>query len=165
MSETENGENGSADLMPREAHKRLIENVKMLALQHGITEAARIAGVKRSTVKSWARRYDWQIPRANTPKLQPLQPALANPAETLRSHLFAYKARSSLALSSYLASTSEKLDGLPDAAKLSSTRRAKDLGDLHGRLFPAEAAPNSIVNIAIVTGQRRIERASLPEAN
>ena len=143
----------------REQRDNLVENVKMLVLQHGVAEASRISGVKYKTVKTWAYRYRWIYPAANTPQLQPAQSLLAAPSEILRTQLLNNKSRSTLALSSYLAKTSESLDDLDSEASLKMTKKAKDLGDLHGRLYPPQTEANSIVNIAIVTGQRTFQPA------
>jgi hypothetical protein len=171
MDETfPNGSTTSPNPAPKSAGKglspleraNLIENVKQLALLHGIPQAAEISGVNRNTIKTWACRYNWRIPHAAagnrfTPKSNL---ATIQPAELLRTTLHSNKSRSTLALSSYLARTSELIDQRPDAAKINLSRRAKDLGDLHGRLFPPETSPNNILNIAILTGQRKIRRLS-----
>jgi transposase-like protein len=39
------------------------EAVRVLAIELGAREAARRVGVKESTVLSWARRYDWKLPK------------------------------------------------------------------------------------------------------
>ena len=160
--------NGSAapqadTLSPHQVRANLIENVHTLALQHGVPKAAAIAGINVNTVKSWALRGKWRIPRilapAPAPETHPTHLGRIQPAEILRNALQSNKSRSTLALSSYLAATSEVIDSAPNEAKVSLTRRAKDLGDLLGRLYPTAENPNAIINIAVVTGQRVIERA------
>ncbi len=36
------------------------EAIRLLVIQHGIREGARIAGLNENTVLSWAHRYNWQ---------------------------------------------------------------------------------------------------------
>ena len=151
-------------------HAKLVEKAKLLALRYGARKASQILGLNYSTVRGWSWRYGWQIPRevAESERQQPTlntpQQIDVSPAEILRETLLANKSRSSLALSSYLASTSEQIDRAEDSTKVSLTRRAKDLGDLHGRLFPPEVKQNQILNIAIVTGQRPLKPALSIEA-
>ncbi len=45
------------------------EAIKLLVIQHGQREAARIAGLNEDTVCSWAHRYGWKVaskPQART---------------------------------------------------------------------------------------------------
>ncbi len=37
------------------------EAVRLLVLQEGVREAARLAGLNENTVLSWAHRYDWKV--------------------------------------------------------------------------------------------------------
>ena len=46
------------------------EAIRVLVIQHGQREAARIAGLNENTVRSWAMRYKWSTPTAAT-KTQP----------------------------------------------------------------------------------------------
>ncbi len=46
------------------------EAIRVLVIQHGQREAARIAGINENTVRSWALRYKWSTPTAAT-KTQP----------------------------------------------------------------------------------------------
>ena len=46
------------------------EAIRILVLEHGQREAARIAGLNENTVRSWAMRYNWSTPTAAT-KTQP----------------------------------------------------------------------------------------------
>ena len=46
------------------------EAIRVLVIQHGQREAARIAGLNENTVRSWAMRYNWSTPTAAT-KTQP----------------------------------------------------------------------------------------------
>ncbi len=46
------------------------EAIRVLVIQHGQREAARIAGLNENTVRSWAMRYHWSTPTAAT-KTQP----------------------------------------------------------------------------------------------
>ena len=148
------------ELTPKQKRAHLFENVKQLCLLHGISNASKITGISRNTINSWSHRYHWNIPHHLQPKLHQTQLITTPPAEILRDHLLQNKTRSSLALSSYLAKTSEILDVAPDALRL--TRRAKDLAEVHTKLFPPEQNSQQIVNIAIVTGQRQIPPAALP---
>lgn len=46
------------------------EAIRVLVIQHGQREAARIAGINENTVRSWAMRYKWSTPTSAT-KTQP----------------------------------------------------------------------------------------------
>jgi uncharacterized protein YjcR len=46
------------------------EAIRVLVLQHGQREAARIAGLNENTVRSWALRYKWSTPNSAS-KVQP----------------------------------------------------------------------------------------------
>ncbi len=48
------------------------EAVRVLAIELGAREAARRLGLNRNTVISWARRYNWKLPRrAGRPGIVP----------------------------------------------------------------------------------------------
>jgi transposase len=55
---------------PARANQVNKEAIRVLVLQHGQREAARIAGLNENTVRSWAMRYNWSTPNAAT-KTQP----------------------------------------------------------------------------------------------
>ena len=145
-------------LSPAEKRANLIQSVKGLALKHGVPKAAAMAGLNINTVKAWSRRYRWKVQRILTPvtdiKAHLKHLGAIQSRETFREALEHNKSRSTIALSSYLATTSEELDSAPAKSKLSLTKKAKDLGDLHGRLYPPQTETNSILNIAILTGQK-----------
>ena len=145
-------------LSPSQARANLIESVKTFALRHGVPKAAAMAGLNANTVKAWSRRYQWHVQRILTPapdlRTHLRRLGAIHSRETIREALEHNKSRSTIALSSYLAATSEELDSAPAKSKLGLTKKAKDLGDLHGRLYPPQTEANSILNIAILTSQK-----------
>lgn len=52
------------------------DEVRILALQHGAREAARMCGLNENTVIQWASRFNWFAPCRPTPATIPLPPTL-----------------------------------------------------------------------------------------
>ena len=157
-----------------------LEALHALVVMFGVSEASRQTGMNLNTVKSIAARRKWKRAtpenrllqhsaklsdsvakkkKTNSLKLQPL--CTMSPAEAIAASLRRLKERSTVALASYLAAASESLQEAEN--KLALTSPAKNLGELHGRLYPAqESRPSSVLQVAILTGQRMPRRIGLP---
>jgi hypothetical protein len=49
--------------MQKTQGRQAAESVRLLAVEIGARQAARKLGLKERTVLTWARRYDWKLPR------------------------------------------------------------------------------------------------------
>jgi Putative ATPase subunit of terminase (gpP-like) len=139
-----------------------LETIKTLVALHGQRKAARIAGLNANTVRSWAKRYGWasftpknqsrerlsQVEKLAATDLQPI--AIQSPVNAVVNEIASNRTRSKLALSRYVAKTSEQAAEIPNG--LAITRKAKDLADIHSTLFPEGNEQRHILNLAIVTG-------------
>ena len=75
------------------------EAIRVLVLQHGQREAARIAGLNEDTVCSWAKRYQWkaaskpQAKTGNTKLIEKISDELADNERETRLSLSRYAKR------------------------------------------------------------------------
>ncbi len=120
------------------------EAVRLLVVQHGQREAARLAGLNEDTVCSWAKRYGWSIaskPQANGHS--PLVERVASELETLER-----ETRSSLARSAAkLAKRSESAD-LEQSGHVHNV--AKTAAIVHRWDAKTDQSQNVIVNVALL---------------
>jgi hypothetical protein len=126
-----------------------------------LREIARKMAIPEGTVLAHAKRHGWtqQIQVATrhldvvqSDAIAPVQPvsAVQPVPQSIAEILSERKTRSKLALSRFTAEASEQAAEHPD--KLAITRKAKDLSDIHGTLWPDQpGAREEIVNLAIVT--------------
>ncbi len=76
------------------------EAVRLLVIQHGQREAARIAGLNENTVRSWAMRYNWSTatktqPNGHSALVERVQDELAENEKETRLSLSRYARRAS----------------------------------------------------------------------
>ena len=135
----------------------------------GLREIARKMGIPEGTVQAHAKRHSWtkQIqlaksgssvlqPNATTP-LQPLQPPQSVPQSV--AEIFAdRKERTRMGLSKFTAEASEQAAQHKD--KLSIAQKVRDVASIGATLWPAEQNKSNILNVAILTGERVLERAT-----
>ncbi len=120
------------------------EAVRLLVIQHGQREAARIAGLNEDTVCSWAKRYGWSIaskPQANGHSA--LVDRIQSEIERLE-----HETRSSLARSAArLAKKSEsaELDQSPHVKNVAQTAAI-----VHRWDAKTENTQNVVVNVALL---------------
>jgi hypothetical protein len=151
-----------------------LEAIKTLVALHGQRKAARMSGINENTVRSWAKRYHWPsqnkiklgqtnsipTPTNSTQTVQVLQrnqSAIQAPTDAIVNELERHKTESKRNLAAYLNGAS--VEALEVPRKLAITRKAKDLADMHSSLWPEQKnAGNSILNIAVITGQAGPER-------
>jgi hypothetical protein len=154
-----------------------LQALEGLVVIFGPRQAARQARLNEDTVCSIAWRRGWKktgpslakpVPTAGhdsalTPSQETQAICKQATPQAIASALQSMRSRSTLALASYLADTAEALAEAED--KLGMTRRAKDLGDLHGRLYPPDQNAQPILQVAILTGQRAPRRIRQVDGN
>ncbi len=123
------------------------EAIRILVLQHGQREAARIAGLNENTVRSWAMRYNWSTPTAAT-KTQPNghSPLVDNVASELAK--LERETRSSLARSAANLSRQSETAKLKDSANVHNV--AKTAAIVHRWDTKSENTQNVVVNVALL---------------
>jgi hypothetical protein len=142
-----------------------LETVKTLVALHGQRKAARIAGLNENTVRTWAKRYKWKCAfhvKLGRPKTHQQPDTIAKTLASARNHLATtspanllvnqvedWKNTSRSNLARFVAEASG--EAVEHKHKLAITRKAKDLADIHGSLFPAEDNRSTILNVAFLT--------------
>jgi hypothetical protein len=123
-----------------------------------LRELARKMNIPEGTVLAHAKRHGWtnqihvatrHLDVVQSNAIAPLQPVQSVP-QSIAAILSERKERTKLGLSKYTAEAAEEAAEHPD--KLAITRKAKDLADMNGTLFPERENRTSILNLAIVTG-------------
>ncbi len=122
------------------------EAVRLLVIQHGQREAARIAGLNEDTVCSWAKRYDWSVaskPQARTGNTQ----LVAQIADELGEH----ERKTKLGLAKY---ASDKAAELAERGKLTDSGHFKNVAGgasiVHRWDAKTENSQNVVVNVALL---------------
>lgn len=119
------------------------EAVKLLVIQHGQREAARLAGLNEDTVCSWAKRYGWSVaskPQArtgNTPAVERITDVLAERKAQSRSLLSQYQIRAATEAAAH-----EK--------PLSITRQVNDLASIHSKVWPEEQSSTQVFSLNVL---------------
>jgi transposase len=124
------------------------EAIRVLVIQHGQREAARIAGLNENTVRSWARRYKWSTPNSAS-KVQP------NGHSPLTAHLESEMQRKERETRLGLATYAEKQSKhLATKGKLKDSGHFKNVtsgaGILHKWDAKEQNQGNVVVNVAIL---------------
>ncbi len=120
------------------------EAIRLLVVQHGQREAARLAGLNENTVRSWAMRYGWSTatntqPNGHSPLVQQVASELAKLENETRSSLARSAAR--------LAKRSESAD-LEQSGHVHNV--AKTAAIVHKWDTKEQSSGNVIVNIALL---------------
>ncbi len=122
------------------------EAVRLLVIQHGQREAARIAGLNEDTVCSWAKRYGWSIaskPQARTGDTQ----LIAQIADELGEH----ERKTKLGLATY---ASKQAKHLSENGKLSDSGHFKNVAGgasiVHRWDAKTDQSQNVVVNVALL---------------
>ncbi len=119
------------------------EAIKLLVIQHGQREAARIAGLNEDTVCSWAHRYGWSIaskPQArtgNSPTVERITDVLTERKAQSRSLLSEYQIK---------AATEAAAHDKP----LSITRQVNDLASIHSKVWPEEQTSGNSFSLNVL---------------
>ncbi len=121
------------------------EAVRLLVIQHGQREAARIAGLNEDTVCSWAKRYGWSI--ASKPQANGHSALVDNVAAQLQEH----ERKTKLGLAKY---ASDKAAELAGRGKLTDSGHFKNVAGgasiVHRWDAKSENSQNVVVNVALL---------------
>ena len=131
-----------------------LETVKTLVYLHGQRKAARIAGLNENTVKNWASKGKWPTcPRNEQPEpkrtLLKAENAIVTQGSTsaLIAEVDRCREESRLSLGRYLVKTASEAEQIENG--LTITRKAKDLAEIHSRLFPEPKQSATIIQQGI----------------
>ena len=119
------------------------EAVRVLVIQHGQREAARLAGLNEDTVCSWAHRYGWsnaskpQARTGNTPAIERISDVLAERKAQSRSLLSEYQVRAATEASAH-------------PKPLSITRQVNDLASIHAKVWPEEQTASNVFSLNVL---------------
>jgi putative ATPase subunit gpP of terminase len=132
------------------------EAVRMLAIELGAREAARRLGIKQSTVLSWARRYDWKLPKRKggaTLKNAAAITMQSTPAEALIATHKELEGVTKTALMQTLAKAAQQV-AQKQALDVSNTAQLRDICLAAARLFGWDGSPVApvTVNTTVQTG-------------
>ncbi len=124
------------------------EAVRLLVIQHGQREAARIAGINENTVRSWAMRYKWSTPTAAT-KTQPNGHSAL--VERISDELADNERETKLGLARHTTRAIRAINKSVHPVKY--TRQANDVAKTASIAFKwndKEQSGNTVVNIALL---------------
>ncbi len=117
------------------------EAVRVLVVQHGQREAARLAGLNENTVRSWAMRFGWSKNEVQPNRNHSVSD---NVAATLASR----KAQSRTLLSEY------QIKAATEAAAhekpLSITRQVNDLASIHAKVWPEDQTQGATFSLNVL---------------
>lgn len=121
------------------------DQVKMLVLSVGCTEAARQTGIKLATILQWSSRGEW-LKRPEQPKLPPtMQPrdviGVIKPVDALSNMLSENGKRTKLGLTAYAAKMAEQA---AESGTIEEAPLYKAVADIHGKMFPEQQQDNGI---------------------
>ena len=142
--------------------------VRVLAVAVGVREAARQMGISQDAVRQRSKREGWMASpkavaqRALAKPVTSVSPNVLSPAHALANVLSERKHRTKLALTKYVVEASERAGESDGDLRLS--RNVRDVTAVHSTLWPEDHNERGILNIAIVTGQRKIRRVSEVQA-
>jgi Putative ATPase subunit of terminase (gpP-like) len=101
------------------------EAIRVLAIELGAREAARRLGIKESTVLSWARRYNWKLPKRKGGGLNAITPQ-SKPGDALIASHKELEGRTRSALATAIAKAAEAVAS-QEALPVASVAALKDL--------------------------------------
>ena len=136
------------------------DQVKMLVLNLGVREAARQCGLNENTVLDWSRAGQWLSETRPTPAKLPPPASLVGPispikpADAMANVLAENKKRTMLALSSYVAKTSEHAETLSGEEALASAPSVKAVADIYGKVWPEQQASGISLNFFTLSQDR-----------
>src|SRR5437899_6951081 len=136
------------------------EAVRVLAIELGAREAARRLGIKESTVLSWARRYDWNLPKRKGGGNGKNAIALAiKPGDALIAAHKELEDATKTGLMQALAKAARQVAG-KEALDVSNTAQLRDICLAAARIFgwkgesPVNVAVSNKVGVVITEAQR-----------
>jgi transposase len=128
------------------------EAVRVLAIELGAREAARRLGLKESTVLSWARRYDWKLPKRKGGGTSAIT-LRAKPGDALIATHKELEGVTKTALMQTLAKAAQQV-AQKQALDVSNTAQLRDICLAAARLFGWDGSPVApvTVNTTVQTG-------------
>lgn len=126
------------------------EAVRMLAIELGAREAARRVSVKESTVLSWAKRYDWKLPKRKGGAISAIR-LQSRPGDALIAAHEGLEGATKTALMQTLAKAAQQVAGKA-ALDISSTAQLRDICLAAARIFGWDEKPQTEVNITNQVG-------------
>jgi len=135
------------------------ESVRILAIELGVPEAAGKLGLNRNTVHSWARRYEWDLPkRAGRPAIVPARDLHTQPGDVLIATHKELEGRTKTGLAQATAKASEHAAEQDGATNLTHSGKLRDLASAAARVFGWDSdKPDVQFNQLIVT-QEQLEQ-------
>lgn len=126
------------------------DQVRILAIQHGIPEASRISGIKQDTIYKWAMRKHWNI-TVHQQKQQLVKTVQSSVPDALQDEISKNEASTRLSLSRYTAKASKNAE----EATLRDAKIVKDLAGAAAITYQWQGKGNNeqsqvAVNIAIL---------------
>lgn len=122
----------------------------MLAIELGAREAARRVGIKESTVLSWARRYNWKLPKRKGGAISAIT-LHSKPGDALIAAHEDFEGVTKTALMQTLAKAAQQVAG-KKALDVSNTAQLRDICLAAARIFGWEGKPQTEVNITNQVG-------------
>jgi transposase len=126
------------------------EAVRVLAIELGAREAARRLGIKESTVLSWARRYDWKLPKRKGGAISAIK-LHSKPGDALIAAHEELEEATKTALMQTLAKAAQQVAGKP-GLDVSNTAQLRDICLAAARIFGWDGKPQTEVNITNQVG-------------
>jgi len=141
--------------MRRKITNNIWEQIKTAyAAGVGLREIARKMNIPQGTVLAHAKRHGWtQQIQVATREVGVMQSNAITVPQSLVAILAERKERTKLGLSKYAAEAAEQAAEHRD--KLSIAGKVKDVAGVHKTLWPEENQRESILNLAILTGEYR----------
>jgi hypothetical protein len=130
------------------------EAVRVLAIELGAREAARRVGINESTVLSWAKRYDWKLPKRKggaTIKSATAITMQSKPGDALIAVHEDYEGVTKTGLKRTLAKAVKAL-AEKDALPVESIAQFKDACLAGAKLFGWDGKPETQINVGIGVG-------------
>jgi hypothetical protein len=144
------------------------ESVRCLAIELGAREAARRTGINPNTIFTWARRYQWNLPKRESPgrpraELESIMKA--SPGDILLSEHKSLEAKTKTGLSRAVAKAAEHASTQPPL-EVRNTSQLRDLAASAARIFGWDKAPqtNVQVNTLRITAEQLAEIRALRDA-
>jgi hypothetical protein len=126
------------------------EAVRVLAIELGAREAARRLGIKESTVLSWARRYNWKLPKRKGGAISAIT-LHSKPEDALIAKHKELEDVTKTALMQTVAKAA-KLAAQKPAMDVTTTAQLRDLALTMARLYGWDGKPQAEVNITNQVG-------------
>ena len=135
------------------------ESVRILAIELGVPEAARKLGLNRNTVHSWARRYEWDLPkRAGRPAIVPARDLHTQPGDVLIATHKELEARTKTGLAQATAKASEHAAEQDGATNLNCSGKLRDLASAAARIFGWDNGAPGVQFNQLVVSQEQLEQ-------